>query len=74
MGKMKDLFIEQRNNELNEDLDWQYHMQKEQNLHEQKPMQINEKGLGLYMINGYRVWAENYEKAVELAKLIDDKF
>ena len=28
-------------------------------------------GKKLWIINGYRVWAENYEQALELAAMID---
>jgi hypothetical protein len=36
------------------------------------PLPLKERdGKKLWIINGYRVWAENYEQALELAAMID---
>ena len=36
------------------------------------PLPLNEQdGKKLWVINGYKVWAENYESALELAAMID---
>ena len=36
------------------------------------PLPLKEaEGKKLWIINGYRVWAENYEQALELAAMID---
>jgi len=35
------------------------------------PLKEQENGKKLWIINGYRVWAENYQQALELAAIID---
>ena len=36
------------------------------------PLPLKEQdGKKLWIINGYKVWAENYEQALELAAMID---
>ena len=36
------------------------------------PLPLKERdGKKLWVINGYKVWAENYESALELAAMID---
>jgi hypothetical protein len=64
MGKMKEKFIDLQNEQRNmpDDTDWNYQPQ---------PLETNERGLNLYQVNGYRIWAENYTRAVELCKIID---
>lgn len=64
MGKMKELFIQQQNEQrgMQDDTDWNYTPQ---------PIEKREDGLNLYEINGYRIWAENYVRALELCKIID---
>lgn len=35
------------------------------------PIKEQEDGKKLWIINGYRVWAQNYEQALELAAIIE---
>jgi len=40
-------------------------------LEEPIPIAIREDDKKLWIINGYRVWAEDYQKALDLADMID---
>jgi hypothetical protein len=64
MGKMKEMFIEDMNNQrgVPDDTDWNYQPQ---------PLETNAQGLHLYVVNGYRIWAENYNRAIDLCRIID---
>lgn len=35
------------------------------------PIKEQEDGKKLWIINGYRIWAENYQQALELAAMVD---
>lgn len=46
-------------------------MTKETFFEEPLPLKEQENGKKLWIINGYRVWAQNYQQALELAAMID---
>lgn len=46
-------------------------MTKDALFEEPVPIKEQENGKKLWIINGYRVWAENYQQALELAAIID---
>lgn len=63
MGRMKDLFIEQRNLESLDD---------QNNMLEPPPNEIDlQSGRSMWIINGSQIWAESYERALELLPYIE---
>lgn len=67
MGKMKDLFIDQMNNQSPDDTDWKY------NQLDPLPEEFDiNSGRGKWTIDGYEIWAHTYQQALDLLPLIKD--
>jgi len=67
MGKMKNLVIDQMNNDRNgpDDTDWNF------NQLTPPPDQIDlDSGKSMWIIDDYKIWAETYQQALELLPLI----
>lgn len=67
MGKMKDKFIDQINNQGPDDTDWDA-----SNELAPPPKEINlETGMSMWVIKDYKIWAYNYQQALELLPMIE---
>jgi len=79
MGKMKNLVIDQMNNDRNgpDDSDWNAPtfdgagFTEADNQMEPPPDEINlELGRSMWIIEEYRIWARSYKEALELVSMI----
>jgi hypothetical protein len=67
MGRIKDLFIDQINNQSPDDTDWNY------NQLPPLPEEIDlNSGRGKWVFDDVEVWAYTYEQALELVPYIKD--
>ncbi len=82
MGKMKELFIEQMNEQrgIPDDTDWDAPQYDSAGFTEADrvapldppPNEINtETGKMMWEIKGYKIWADNYQQALELLPMIE---
>lgn len=79
MGKMKDLYIDEMNRQLAEDVNWddtpEYNpasFTQDDNQMTPPPNQLNlESGKSMWVINGYKIWADSYQQALELLPMIE---
>ena len=78
MGKMKDLYIDEMNRQLAEDANWdtpEYNpasFTQNDNQMTPPPNQLDlESGKSMWVINGYKIWADSYQQALELLPMIE---
>ena len=79
MGKMKDLYIDEMNRQLAEDVNWddthEYYppiITQDVNQMTPPPNQLDlESGKSMWVINGYKIWADSYQQALELLPMIE---
>lgn len=81
MGKMKDKFIDEINQQLNDDTDWDAPMFDSAGYteadNEPKPQAEHSDGKKLWMIPSskdggeYKIWAFSYQQALELLPMIE---
>ena len=79
MGKMKDLYIDEINRQLAEDVNWddtpEYYppiITQDVNQMTPPPNQLDlESGKSMWVINGYKIWADSYQQALELLPMIE---
>lgn len=82
MGRMKDLYIDQRNQEQHspDDTDWNVPPKydgagftEEDNQLTPPPDQINlDNGKSMWVIKGYKIWAQSYAEALQLLPMIEN--
>ena len=73
MGRMKELFIEQQNNQrgMPDDTDWNYKSE------EPAPLATQADGKKLYLVKSitddveYKIWAHSYAQALDLLPMIE---
>ena len=78
MGKMKDLYIDEMNKQLADDADWDAPQfdgagfTQADNQMPPPPDQLDlESGKSMWVINGYKIWAQSYSEALQLLPLIE---
>lgn len=80
MGKMKDLVIDQMNSDRNgpDDTDWNAPtydgagFTEADNQMTPLPDQLDlESGKSMWVINGYKIWAQSYVEALQLLSMIE---